>query len=127
MTLCDYNAEVTIRAISFEEDKYKAFDATSTYDIQDCKLKKGYGHNPLEILIASDTKVTKSLFQFTLNEVWFKINQIQRNETENVRYNNTKAKVIAISDVQAVGQFPHILDKREVQLADETGEITLVL
>lgn len=127
MTLSDFNTTTTIRAICFQEQRYQEFNTTTTYDIQDFKVKKGFGASGLELLIAEDTKVTTSLFQYTVNKIWFKVHQIQRNETENIRFLNLKAKVLGVEDLQVVGQHPTRIDKREIRLADDTGEIILIL
>jgi ssDNA-binding replication factor A large subunit len=44
-----------------------------------------------------------------------------------VRFLSITAKVISIEDVQTVGKYPDEKLKRDVLLADETGQVALVL
>lgn len=128
MTLCDRETTSTIRAVCFEGSMFNKFATTKTYDLKYFKLKKGMGnYSDLEVLITPETKVTDSIFQFTIEKKSFKISQILRRETSNVRFLSITAKVISIEDVQTVGKYPDEKLKRDVLLADETGQVALVL
>ena len=128
MTLCDRDTTSTIRAVCFEEVMFNKFTATKTYDLKYFKLKQGFGnYNDLELLITSDTKVSDSMFQFTIEKKSFKISQLLRSETSNVKFLSITAKVILIEDVETVGKYPDEKLKRDVVLADESGQVTLVL
>lgn len=92
MTLTDGSDTAnTMKAVCFTEKMYSSFDATTTYDIKYFLIKKAYGQ--LEIQITEDTVVNRSLFQFPIQEMWFKVDQVLRRETKNVKFINIKAKV----------------------------------
>ena len=91
MTLCDRETTSTIRAVCFEGSMFNKFETTKTYDLKYFKLKKGMGnYSILEVLITPETKVTDSIFQFTIEKKSFKICQILRRETSNVRFLSIK-------------------------------------
>ena len=62
-----------------------------------------------------------------LQDQSFTISQILRNETKNVRFIKLKAKVMTIDDAHIVGTYPDNKCKRNINLADPTGHIQLVL
>lgn len=97
----------------------------NTYYRRDFKIKKGL-NGEVEILINVETQVVSSLFQFPVHNMLLKVAQIIRKETMNMKYVTLKAKVISVDKIVTVGHYPDIKQKREVQLADETGDITLV-
>ena len=127
MTLCDKDTSSTIRAVSFDENMYERFKTTATYDLKCFKVKKGFRNEEIEPLISREVEVNESLFQFAIEKTTFKVAQILRRETTNVRFFTLKAKVIFIDDATMVGKPPNEKLMREVQLGDETGFITLVL
>ncbi|CAB3991529.1 Hypothetical predicted protein [Paramuricea clavata] len=76
-------------------------------------------YSDLEVLITPETKVTESIFEFTIEKKSFKICQILRREASNARFLIITAKVILIEDIQTVGKYPDEKRKRDVLLADE--------
>jgi hypothetical protein len=128
MTLCDQNTTSTIRAVCFQDVMFDKFEVTRTYDLKSFKIKKGMGSgNDVEMLITEETEVAESLIRFNIEIMWFKLSQIVRQHTQNIRFLNLKAKITSIEDLLTVGKYPDHKQKRDVHLADDTGQITLVL
>jgi hypothetical protein len=128
MVLCDEDTSSTIKAVCFEDALVEKFEATKTYILRLFKLKKGMGAgSSIEVSIDGSTEINEAPTQFKIEKMSFKISQIVRHETENVRFLHLKAKVIGIDDIVTVGKYPDHKEKREVLLADETGHIIMVL
>jgi len=126
MTVSDFDTTSTIKIVCFDKTLYRNFDTATTYDISHFRIKKSLANYP-EIHINDETKIHVSLFQFSIERKWFTVSQILRNETQNIQFINLKAKILQIEDAVKVGKYPNIYDKREIQLADHTGTISLVL
>ena len=129
MNLCGKDTSSTIRAVCFSEPMFSKFEPNKTYDINQFKVKKAYGKSTsnVELLIDNETRVSMSTSQFALEDQSFTISQILTNETKNVRFIKLKAKVMTIDDVHIVGTYPDNKSKRNINLADPTGHIQLVL
>lgn len=128
LNLCDNQPSSTIRAVCFNKDMFPNFETNVTYDLESFKLKKAFGNSSsLELLLDRDTKVSTATSQLTVADHTFNISQILRNETENIRFINLKARVTSIGDPILVGTFPDNKTKRTIYLADNTGHIELVL
>ena len=128
LNLCDNQPSSTIRAVCFNKDMFPNFETNVTYDLESFKLKKAFGNSSfLELLLDRDTKVSTATSQLTVADHTFNISQILRNETENIRFINLKAKVTSIGDPILIGTFPDNKTKRTLYLADNTGHIELVL
>ncbi|KAK3745086.1 hypothetical protein QZH41_002962 [Actinostola sp. cb2023] len=128
MRLCDQDPSSTIRAVCFDETMFESFEVMKTYEMECYKVKKGFGYeNDIEVLIDSDTKVKESVTQFKMERYNFTVGQIVRGATENIRFVHLKGKVLSIEDIVTVGRYPDQKEKREIVLADKTGEISLVL
>lgn len=129
MMLSDEDPTSFIKAVCFDEAMYNTLQALKTYNISGFKLKTSLSPwNSYEVLIDSSTKFTPSSFQFPTESIYFNVDQILRHEADNVGCVNVKAiKVIAIDDVITVGKPPNEKEKRDVILADKTGQISLVL
>ena len=114
--------------VCFRENLFSKFEASSTYDFQAFKVKKGYGpSNQVELLIDEFTKVEKAEIQLKVRDFSFTISQILRGEAERGRFIKLKAKVVRIEDPVTVGIYPDNKKKREILLADSTGHINLVM
>ncbi|KAK3745928.1 hypothetical protein QZH41_003072 [Actinostola sp. cb2023] len=128
MRLCDQDPSSTTRAVCFDETMFESFEVMKTYEMECYKVKKGFGYeNDIEVLIDSDTKVKESVTQFKMERSNFTVGQIVRGATENIRFKHLKGKVLSIEDIVTVGRYPDQKEKREIVLADKTGEISLVL
>jgi len=128
MTLSDKDPSCTVRAVCWEEDLSPLFEPLKTYDITGFKVKRGYyNQQDLELVINSETKVKSSPVQHEMKGATFTIAQIVRGETQNIRFINLKAKVMNIQDIDIVGKYPDKKEKRDITLADQTGEVNLVL
>lgn len=66
----------------------------------------------------SNTDVNESLIQFLIEKTIFKILQILRRETQNVRFFCLKAKVMSIEEPIVVGRYPEEKLKQDVRLGD---------
>lgn len=129
LTLSDHTPSSTIRALCFQGDEmFDNFKPLTTYDISNFKVKKSfYGQNDMEILIDTETELKESSIQYNMEKSAFNIRQIICGEAQNIRYINLKAKVMAIEDIATVGKYPNQRKKRDIFLADSTGQINLVL
>ncbi|KAK3746091.1 hypothetical protein QZH41_004628 [Actinostola sp. cb2023] len=128
MRLCDREPCSTTRAVCFDEEKFDCFEPMKTYVMEGFKLKKGrFGSEDMEMVITEETKIKESSIAFKIDRTPFNIGQIVRGETENVRYMHLTAKVLAVEDMTTVGKYPNQKEKRDILLADKTGEIPLVL
>lgn len=123
LLLCDKTMSSTIKAACFYENRYNEFEVSSTYVLKDFKIKK-MGHF-VEIHIDESTKVTRALEQFNITSQEFNLAQIVRGEAESTPYVNVKVKVAHIEEIEVVG--PDQIQKREIQIADETANSSLVL
>ena len=128
MRLCDSNPSISARAVCFDESKYNLFEPTKTYDVGKFKIKKGYGNtNEIELVIDDSSEIRESEHQFRIERSSFNIAQVIRGEAKNVRFISVKGKVLDISDIETVGKFPDLKQKREVVVGDSSGHIILVL
>ena len=123
MMLCDENISSTIKAVCFYEDRYKEFEVSSTYVIQHYKIKKM--GSAVEIHIEPTTKVTKALSQFNIETRQFNLAQILRGETGDTLCLHITVKVIHVAEIENVGADQ--IQKREIQIADESASSSLVL
>ena len=128
LNLCDKDPSSTIRAVCFNTDLFSNFETDVTYDLESFKVKKAFGNSSsLELLLDNDTKVSTAASQLKITDHTFNISQILREETENIRFINLKAKVTSIGDSISVGTYPDNKSKRSIFLADNTEHIELVL
>lgn len=129
MRLCDEDPSSNAKAVCFEKSLYDSFEPLKTYDIINLKVKKGFANDrDLELLITPETQIKDSVtHQFKMERSTFTIDQILRRETHNIRFINLKAKILSVEDITTVGQYPNQKKKRDVLMADTTGEINLVL
>lgn len=121
MMLCDENVASTIKAVCFYEDRYDEFEVSSTYVLEYFKIKKMGA--TVEIHIEPTTKITKALTQFNIERHQF--NLAVRGETGDAPYVNITVKVIHVAEIEKVGADQ--IQKREIQIADESANSSLVL
>ena len=128
MNLCGEEPSSTIRAACFEGEMFSTFQLNTTYDFNSFKIKKAFGNsNSVELLVDQSTTVTTSTSQLSLEKRSYNISQILRNQTDNTKFINLKAKVMNIDDPSVVGSYPHNKTKRSMHLADHTSHIEFVL
>jgi hypothetical protein len=128
MNLCDEDPTSFIKAVCFDSSLYDNFESMKTYHFTGFKIKKAMAAgNSHELHIDANTKFTESPFQFPMENIWFNISHILRHDADHVSSLNVKAKVIAIDESVTVGKYPDQKEKRDITLADETGQMTLVL
>lgn len=129
MSLVEKDTSSTIRAICFEEEMFSQFQTRVTYDMKSFKLKRAFGQNSseVEVLLDHGTSIEKSPQQFTVEKKQFPIAAILRKESQGFRFIDIKAKILAVEDVCMVGKHPNNVQKRDVELADESGVINMVL
>ena len=129
MNLCDESLELMLRAVCFNEDLFSKFEVSKAYDMSSFKIKKAFGDaTSVEMLIDNELLVIPGTTQLRIVGCsTFKISEIHRGNTSDTRYINLKAKVMKIHEPDAVSTYPDCKTKREVNLADETGHIELIL
>ena len=129
MNLCGKDSSTTIRAVCFDESMFDEFKAKQSYDVKSFKLKKGFGSssNEVEVLIDHSTSVEESPDQFTVEKKCFNIVAILRKESQAFHFIDITAKVISIEDICVVKKPHNNIAKRDVEIADESGVITMVL
>ena len=108
---------------------FEEFKAKQSYDVKSFKLKKGFGtsSNEVEVLIDHSTSVEESPDQFAVEKKCFNIAAILRKESQAFRFIDITAKVISIGDICVIKKTLDNIEKRDVELADESGVITMVL
>ena len=129
MNLCDGDRNSTLRTVCFDEELYGKVEKSKSYEIDGYKIKEAYGNSGgVEMVVDADTLFVPATTPLEIAGCSsFKIAQILRRETENTRYFNLKAKVVKIEEALTVGSHGDTKLKREIILADETGQIALVL
>ena len=121
--LCDEDISSTIKAVCIYEDRYDEFEVSSTYVLERFKIKKM--GSAVELHIEPATNVTKALTQFNIEKHQFNLAQIIRGETANSPYVHITAKVIYVAEIESV--CANQINKREIQIADESAHSCLVL
>ena len=128
LNLCDEDQSSTIRAVCFNKDIFPQLESKKTYQLDAFKLKRAFGDKTApELLLDDETKNTLAANQVALENKMHTISQILRGETANERFLNLKAKAVLVGEPRVVGTFPDNKKKRTVLLADETGQMELVL
>ena len=129
MNLCDQSSKATMRAVCFNERMFPNFEASKSYDISSFKIKKAFSDNDsIEILLDRDAYVNSAATEVPVVACSnLKIKDILAQAKNPPRFINVVAKVMTIHKPCEVGTFPDMRVKREITLADETGQIDLVL
>ena len=129
MNLCGKDSCTTIQAVCFDDSMFEEFKAKQSYDVESFRLKKGFGtsSNEVEVLIDHSTSVEESPDQFAVEKKCFNIAAILRKESQVFHFIDITAKVISIGDICVIKKTLDNIEKRDVELADESGVITMVL
>lgn len=127
MTLCDEDPLNTLKGVCFNEKMFDQLEVKKTYDVNNWKLKRAYyGKDDLEMQIDDESDIQESKEQFQMEHSSFNLSQVVRGEAQNIRLISVKAKVLAVGEVEQVGKYPNTKLKREVIIADETGQINVL-
>ena len=129
MNLCDQSSKATLRAVCFNQRMFPNFEASKSYDISSFKIKKAFSDNDsIEILLDGDACVNSAATEVPVVACSnLKIKDILAQAKNAPRFINLVAKVMTIHNPREVGTFPDMKTKREISLADETGQIDLAL
>ena len=129
MNLCDQSSKATLRAVCFNQRMFPNFEASKSYDISSFKIKKAFSDNDsIEILLDGDACVNSAATEVPVVACSnLKIKHILAQAKNAPRFINLVAKVMTIHNPREVGTFPDMKTKREISLADETGQIDLML